>query len=183
MVFRRLERAEDRLSVRRDGGAVLGQFSEVALDPVGAEVGHGDDALKVEQHVEVGGVRFSGERGGGVGEPGLRGESLGGGLVGDEGEGVGEEVLSRGEEEEAIRGGCKGYGALAGGAGSGAQIKGEARRAAEAPVGARLDEICLGGLGGGEAGDVEELEVADVVPGEDRLTAGDLRQQRGGGDA
>ena len=44
-------------------------------------------------------------------------------------------------------------------------------------AGASLEELAAIGLRGGHAGDVEELELADVVPGEDGLFAGDLVEE------
>ena len=42
---------------------------------------------------------------------------------------------------------------------------------------AGLQEFSLSGLRGRHAGDVEELEVANVVPGEDRVGSGNLVEQ------
>jgi hypothetical protein len=48
----------------------------------------------------------------------------------------------------------------------------------------RLEELGAVGLRGGHAGDVEEFELANVVPGEDGLLAGDLVEEvDAGGDA
>jgi hypothetical protein len=50
---------------------------------------------------------------------------------------------------------------------------------------ALLEELGLICLSGGEPGDVQEFELADVVPGEDGLATGDLVEEGGigGGDA
>ncbi len=126
----------------------------------------------------------------GVGVPGFGGdgsagdEAGGGGL--DELEGLGEEVFAGGEDDEGVAGGGGelGEGDGAGGAVAGglAQVEGGAAGLAGGEAGVRLEEQDAGGLGGGHAADVEEFEVADVVPGEEGLAAGDLGEE-GGVDA
>ena len=88
--------------------------------------------------------------------------------------GVGEEILPGGEEKVVAADG-EGYGAL--GIALGADVEGCVASFSELELGAELEERGLLGIACGHAGDVEELEFADVVPGEEGLVAGDLLKE------
>jgi hypothetical protein len=87
---------------------------------------------------------------------------------------VGEEVFSGGEQEVVPVDG-EGDGAL--GLTLGSEVERIVASLAELEFAAELKELSLLGCGGGHASDVEELEIADVVPGEDALVTGDLLEE------
>ena len=132
-----------------------------------------------------GGVRVRGQRGAmASANQGSLADGVDGGFAGgDELERVGDQVFAGGEQEEVARGAWElgeGDGAGAGGSAS-AERCGCRRSSAPAWRRMKLPRASAGGAAATcaawHAGDVEELEVADVVPGEDALAAGDLVEE------